>query len=323
MLKVIHDPIDYLLLHCGSLRRGEKLLILYDATTEQLARKIDRQAGEIVSGVCILEVPRLQRHGQELDERIEKEMLEVDLIIAICQFSLAHTRARLCAARKGIRFLSLPMVDDVLLQSLAMNCDFRAQEPYVVRVANIFTQGSLIYIRTNNGTDIKMSIEGRKGNCCPGFVDHRYLLGSPPDIEANVSPIEDSSKGVVVVDGSITTPEIGLLQEDVILYIECGKVIEIKSNNIKYVEIINRMFGEKMSKRRVLAECGIGLNPKANLTGAMLTDEGAIGCVHFGFGSNYTIGGQNKVDFHLDFVFRKAELNVDATTILSRGQLSI
>jgi leucyl aminopeptidase (aminopeptidase T) len=51
----------------------------------------------------------------------------------------------------------------------------------------------------------------------------------------------------------------------------------------------------------------------------MLTDEGALGCVHFGLGSNYTVGGLNKVDFHLDFVFRDASLSVDGKQLINLG----
>jgi leucyl aminopeptidase (aminopeptidase T) len=76
-------------------------------------------------------------------------------------------------------------------------------------------------------------------------------------------------------------------------------------------------------KALVLAECGVGLNEKAKLTGTMLTDEGAYGTMHFGFGSNATVGGVNDVAFHLDFVFRSPTLTVDGKTVLERGELRI
>ena len=60
----------------------------------------------------------------------------------------------------------------------------------------------------------------------------------------------------------------------------------------------------KNNKSRVLAELGIGFNKKAKLTGMMLTDEGSAGNIHFGFGSNYTVGGKNKVSFHIDIVVK-------------------
>ena len=33
--------------------------------------------------------------------------------------------------------------------------------------------------------------------------------------------------------------------------------------------------------------------------------------VHFGFGSNITVGGKNDVPFHLDFVIKKPDLFID------------
>ena len=81
--------------------------------------------------------------------------------------------------------------------------------------------------------------------------------------------------------------------------------------------------GDKNSKRRVLAEFGIGLNPLAKLTGIMLTDEGALGTIHLGFGSNSTVGGANEVDFHLDFVIKNPTVILDKNIILEKGNLII
>ena len=72
-------------------------------------------------------------------------------------------------------------------------------------------------------------------------------------------------------------------------------------------------------KAYVLAECGIGLNPAARLTGHMLTDEGTLGSVHFGFGSNATVGGYNDVPFHIDCVIREATLWIDQSAVLVGG----
>ena len=74
-------------------------------------------------------------------------------------------------------------------------------------------------------------------------------------------------------------------------------------------------------KAYVVAECGVGLNEQASLTGVMLTDEGANGCVHFGIGSNATVGGVNDVAFHLDFVCRSATIEVDGRTVMRKGDI--
>ena len=45
-------------------------------------------------------------------------------------------------------------------------------------------------------------------------------------------------------------------------------------------------------------------------------DEGAANCIHFGFGSNSTVGGKNEVSFHLDFVVKDADVKVDNKLII-------
>ncbi len=118
-----------------------------------------------------------------------------------------------------------------------------------------------------------MDITDRIGNYCPGFVEQAGDLGSPPDIEANVSPLEDSAQGVVVIDGSITHPDLGLLTDPVEILVAHGRITEFRSANAKCLAKLNDLFGPPDSLRRVLAECGVGLNPAAKLTGTMLTDE--------------------------------------------------
>ena len=55
----------------------------------------------------------------------------------------------------------------------------------------------------------------------------------------------------------------------------------------------------------------------------MLTDEGAAGTMHFGFGSNITVGGKNDVSFHVDFVFCDATLTVDDRVLIEDGRLLV
>ena len=185
--------------------------------------------------------------------------------------------------------------------------------------ASAFSQGEKVYVTTEAGTDIVLNIKNRIGNYCPGFVESAGDLGSPPDIEANVSPIENSAEGVVIIDGSITHPNFGLLKSPVKLTVKNGKIIQFESSDQKQVLMLNELFGPLDSKRRVLAECGVGLNPAAKLTGIMLTDEGALGYLYFGLGENHTVGGLNEVDFHLDFVFRAATLKVDSRILIQSG----
>ena len=311
--------IGNLLFNCGNLRRGDRALILCDAGTRSMAEAFACVAREANQAVEVMEIPALANHGAEPPAYAATAMQLSTLILSLCQYSLAHSSARIAAGHAGSRFLSLPLYDWKLLEDPSLHIDFKSQAWLVQRFAQAFTEGDVVRVTTEAGTDIQLGIAGRVGNYCPGFVDQAGSLGSPPDIEANVSPIEDSAEGTVIVDGSITHPDFGLLADPVEIKVRNGRIVKFSGSNKIHVAKLDALFGPESSPRRVLAECGVGLNPAAQLTGTMLTDEGALGCVHFGFGANHTMGGRNQVDFHLDFVFRAATVIVNAKTVLKLG----
>lgn len=302
----------YLLEHCGGLQAGQGFLLISDSTTAALVPEFLAAAYALRARVQHVETAVTMQHGVEPDATVLDAMQKADLVVALTLKSLAHTRARQALSARGGRFLSLPGYDAVLLQDPAVTVDYHAQYARTRAFADAFSAGRRVRVATRAGTNITLNIAGRTGNCCPGFVNADHGLGSPPDIEANVSPVETDAEGVVVVDGSVACAEIGLLLQPLRLTVSGGRITRFESDNMETVEICQALFSRVGdAKAYVLAECGVGLNPAARLTGNMLTDEGVLGCVHFGFGSNATVGGLNDVPFHLDFVFRSASLWVD------------
>jgi 2,5-dihydroxypyridine 5,6-dioxygenase len=308
---------DHLVRRCGSLREGERALVLADERTFEVGRLVAERCAGIAGEVSLRSVPLAAMHGTEPPAGVAAEMKRADLIFGLTHFSMAHTSARREACAAGARYLSLPEYSFELLENPAVMVDYRARAPVVRAVADAFTAGAFARVTSPLGTDVRLDIRGRTGNYCPGFVDGPGELGSPPDIEANVSPVETFSEGVVVVDGSIPCAEIGLLRAPVELEVRGGRIVGFRSGDAQVVAALENVFGRVGSDRAyVLAECGVGLNDAATLSGIMLTDEGAAGCLHFGFGSNATVGGLNDVPFHLDFVFRNGSLAIDGTTVI-------
>jgi 2,5-dihydroxypyridine 5,6-dioxygenase len=318
----VATPVQHLLIHCGSLAKGERLVIVYDSQTSELARLFELEAATIGARVVTHEIPMAAVHGTEPPASVARDMLDADLVVGLPTFSMAHSHARLNASRNGARYLSLPEYSLELLNDRALGVDFRARFPVVKAIADAFTEGTSVHVTAPGGTDVRLDITGRMGNCCPGYVDSPGALGSPPDIEANVSPIETASNGVVVVDGSIPCKQAGLLEDPVFLEVADGRITGMECSDGALVDRLRTLFDRVGSdKAYVLAECGVGLNEQATLTGIMLTDEGAAGCMHFGFGSNATVGGLNNVPFHLDFVFKDASLSIDDRPIIANGKI--
>jgi 2,5-dihydroxypyridine 5,6-dioxygenase len=301
--------------NASGLVKGEKALILANPSTSAIAKLFQDEISRLTGNIETVILPETAGHGTEPSIGVRKAMMSSDVIFCLTKCSLAHTESRKLANREGARFLSLPDYSGDMLKDPSLRTDFRKLLPQVKKTADILTKGKMARVTSAKGTDIQMHILGRAGNCCPGFVDKNHKLGSPPDVEANIAPIEDKSEGVIVVDGSITYPGIGLLSEDVVLEVRRGMITGIASR--KYSSRLLKIMDNR--KKRILAELGIGLNHRAKICGNMLIDEGAKGCIHFGFGSNSTIGGRNDAGFHLDFIVKRPSLHIDGRIIVKEG----
>lgn len=312
------DGARHVVHHCGGLRPGERVIVIGSEDTIEVTQLLAAEARTVTNFVEQYVIPVARMHGAEPPAHVAEAMVAGDLVIGVTSKSMAHTGARLRACQNGARYLSLPEYSLDLLSSDDLDVDYLTLGASVRRVTDALTAGNEVVVTTQKGTHLTTRIVGRIGNCCPGYVRDPGSLGSPPDIEANVSPLETESNGRIVVDGSIAHPTIGVLSEPVTLFVEGGRIRrwEGPAHTLTRIE---RLFDGHPDNARVLAECGIGMNPRAVLRGLMLTDEGCAGAVHFGFGSNSTVGGLNSVDFHLDFCVRDASLAIDGRPVLYRG----
>lgn len=306
---------------CADLKSYETALIISDETTRQIGESIVAAAARVTPQVKHIVIKPIQIHGEEPPAEIAAAMLTSDVIFGVTNMSIAHTKARQTATKKGARYLSLPDYSLALLSSPSLNVNFRDLTPQASQIADILNAGRKASVRTALGTNIVLRIDGRQANPCPGWCYGPGSLASPPDAETNIAPVENSSSGLIIVDGSILCNGIGLLKTPITLGIEEGRINRIEgAMSGRLTQVLDQ---PGYPGTRVLAELGIGLNPKAKLSGIMLEDEGCLGTIHIGFGSNATIGGKNSVPFHLDMVIRYASLELDGKMIMEEGRLLI
>jgi leucyl aminopeptidase (aminopeptidase T) len=306
---------------CAGLRRGEKAYVLCDSATEPVADYVFEQCRRKTEMVRRDVLAPLRMHGERPPERVGESMAWADVVFCLTSVSLAHTEERKKATDGGTRFLSLPDYSLDLLAGESLLFDFRGVVPLARALAQTLDRGSEVRVTSDSGTDVRFLIAERKANVCPGVCLNPGDLGSPPDAEVNIAPREDSAEGAIVVDGSVPCREIGALRGDSLtLQVAGGGVFRIdgEGENPSVLEGIFKQAGSAAA--RTLGEFGVGLNPKARLTGRMLEDEGCAGTVHFGFGSNATIGGRNRVAFHLDFVIMRPSVSVDGARIMTSGR---
>jgi leucyl aminopeptidase (aminopeptidase T) len=165
-----------------------------------------------------------------------------------------------------------------------------------------------------------MSVSGRRGNALTCIVDKPGTFSPVPNIEANVSPIEGSGNGVIVVDASIPYIYIGLLKEPIKVAVEKGRIREIQGGY--QAEMLKEDLEAKNDPNVYnLAELGVGLNPKSRMTGIMLDDEGVMGSAHVGIGTNITLGGVVKAAVHYDLVLWKPTIELDGMIVMENGEI--
>ena len=303
---------------CAGVKQSERVLLIFDSTTREIETYLRTAADAATNAVVVAYMDTSAMHGIEPPQNVVAAMEQADVILGLTKSSLAHTEARFRATNRGARYLSLPQYGIAQLSRPSLAIDFVAVAQKGKSLKTILDAVNHIVITTEEGTHLELSVGGRVANWAPGYCHEPGMLGSPPDIETNIAPLEHASQGILFVDGSVPCEELGLLKERVQVTVKDGAIVDT-GTTAEGLILKKLLESVPDNKRKVLAEFGVGFNPEARLSGLMLEDEGALGTVHFGFGSNATIGGVNKTSFHLDMVITKPTVDVDGVRIIENG----
>jgi len=305
---------------CAGVRRGERVALVADGQTCAAADHVFFACRAETCAVRYDVIEGLRIHGAPPPPQVAESFAWADVIFCMTRMSMAHTAERKQATDRGARFLSLPDYSLAQLASRSLTFDFASATATAQDLKRRLDGAHTIRIASAAGTELSLCATGRSANACPGTCLTPGALASPPDAEVNIAPIEGTATGVVVVDGSIPCPQIGRLRQPVTLTIRDGAIAAFAGG--PEADALAQLFaGVGLAAAKVLAEFGIGLNPRAQLSGRMLEDEGCAETIHLGFGSNATIGGRNDVPFHLDFVVRQPSVWVDGAKLLAQGRL--
>lgn len=280
---------------CLGYKKGEQLLIVCDDKLRVLAYKFYRATKLLNVESILMQMSPRKMHGQEPPDIIDSALKKSDLAVLLTSMSLSHTKARKEASKKfGTRIASLPgATEEMLRRSIRLN--YASLQKKVARLTRLLTKGKKVEIYTEKGTHLVMSIKGRKGFPDNGLYMKKGAFGNLPTGEACIGPCEGTTNGCLVVDGSM--PLVGRIKRPIEIIIKNGYAQNIP---IPKMKLLVKSLGKCALN---VAEFGIGLNPKAKVTGNVLEDEKAIGTAHIALGNNKSFGGKVSCPSHLDFVF--------------------
>jgi len=307
---------------CGKVQPGEKVLIVSDFEMVSIARAVAAAAHQRNAEVVISLMAPRKMHNEPLPDTVAEAMKKAHIIFAPTKWSIAHTDARIEATKAGVRIINMPSYKEETLISGGIDLDFEKQASLVKKVAMALTEAKVARVVTPLGTDITLGIEGRSGAALTGLSHEPGVFCTPPDVEARVTPLEGTSEGIIIVDGSIPVPEIGVITEPIKVTVKEGNAAKIEGG--KQAQIFSDILKNAADPGAYnIAELGIGLNPMSRIIGVMVEDEGSFGTVHIAVGTSAAFGGKVKTRLHLDMMIRQPTVTLDDRVILDKGNLYI
>jgi len=302
---------------CAGARAGEEVLIVGDYHTERLVRVLAAAADSLAAEPVITFLVPRDRDGQEPPKAIANAMLRADVILTPVSRSITHTAAMKAAIQAGARALMMTQFTDDMLVHGGIEADFAALAPRCRALAQRFQAGRQLHLTTASGTDLRASIEGRRGNALTCLVKPGEF-STVPTVEANVSPLEGSANGRLVFDASVPYMGIGLLESPIEAEVSSGRICSLTGGaQARRLKQILDGFGDPQVYN--VAEIGLGLNDRSRLIGVMLEDEGVQGTLHIGIGTSITLGGTVKAACHYDLLLWHPTIDIDGSRVVDQG----
>lgn len=304
---------------CMGAKKNEKILVITDEQKREIGLSLHENAIRLGYFSLLVEMKSGKINGEEPPAQIAELMQKFDVVFCPTAKSLTHTDARRSASAKGVRIATFPgITKDVMIRG--MNADYKAISKRTFKLQKILEKGKEIRVTAQAGTDISFKIAGRKIIPSKGLFHAKGESGNLPTGETFLAPVEGTSNGVFVVDGSMAG--LGLIQNtNIRIEVKDGYATKISGGNV--AKKLKTMLDKAGKEARNIAEFGIGTNDSAKLSGVLLEDEKVMGTIHIALGNNVSMGGSVNVPIHLDGVVKKPTVWMDGKMLMKDGKLLV
>jgi len=304
---------------CMGAKKNEKILVITDEIKREIGISLHENAVRLGFESLLVEMKSGKINGEEPSDIVADLMRKYNVVFCPTAKSLTHTDARRSASAKGVRIATFPgITKEVMIRG--MNADYKKISALTVKLQKILETGNEIRVTATAGTDITFSIAGRKAYASKGLFHASGESGNLPTGEAFLAPVEGSSNGVFVVDGSMAG--LGLIKNaNIKIEVENGYATKITGGTL--AKKLKVMLDKVGKDARNIAEFGIGTNDSAKLSGVLLEDEKVMGTIHIALGNNVSMGGSVNVPIHLDGVVKKPTVWMDSKMLMKDGKLLV
>jgi leucyl aminopeptidase (aminopeptidase T) len=301
-------------------RPNENLVIVADETSQSVAEALHARAREagLDSTLCLM--GKRTKPAEEPPDAIAAAMLAADCAVLAVTQSITHSRARHAAMNAGVRIASMPGASPRMFEDGSLEADINVTKPLGEWLAEQITGADEARITSPLGTDLRLSIKGRRGGGSYGVADTPGGFTVTPCLESTVGPVEWTAEGTLIVDGVVVPG--GMVKQPFEIVFEKGTVKHIgEGPDADAFKAMMEGYGDPNVFH--VAEMGIGLNPKAQMGfGIMAEDEGVYGTIHIGLGEGRSFGSSITAITHTDLVLLTGCITLDGRVILDHREFA-
>ena len=321
----------------ANVSEGQDVLVVTDTAHDPMVwTAVATCVHELGATPTVSLFPQREADYQNPPPPVAEAMMKVDLIVLVATTGMFHCEAAHRAMASGVPVILMDsgMTADMLTKG-AVTADYGEMLQLRYRLAKRLEGAKMGRLRSQHGTDVTYSIEGRifvppkpDPSRNPLKVFRRSEEGrknSPlygllfPGYELNIPPVEGTANGVIVVDTSMH--QLGLLQHPIRFTVKEGYITSIEGGyQAQMLEDYLYRFGDD-NARCMPVEASIGLNPKARVTGVLREDKMILGSMHVALGRNDDVGGTVYSALHMDGVILRPTLEVDDDLIIEEGKI--
>jgi leucyl aminopeptidase (aminopeptidase T) len=256
--------------------------------------------------------------GEDLPKAVLEAVCASDVVISACSRSPYHSSLKVLAQEAGTRgALNSPPHESGWIDG-AMQYDFIELKVPAARLRKILTEGSRARVTAPNGTDVEMSIAGRKAvGWLAGMATNPCETMAWPGGEVSLPPVEGTTQGRVVVEVAMT--DVGGVATPIEWTVDKGLVRRIDGGD--EAELLKRII-DGVPNAHNIGELGIGINPGARFVADITEAKKRRGTAHIAMGDSANGYGGNVVcDLHLDGLIPQVSIEIDGESVVVDGEL--
>ena len=208
-----------------------------------------------------------------------------------------------------------------------VNVDYSKLHAACEAVKTALAQGKEVKVTNANGTDFTFGIKGRTVLFSDGIIppeDPKKKGGTLPAVwlpagEVMTTAVPGTAKGKVVVNTNFYQ---GKEIRGLVLTFDNGKLLSMTAES--GVEPLLERYNAAQAGKELFAGIDIGTNPNVRVpAGSRMVAYMPAGMVNLAIGGNTYIGGENTVNFGLDFFVPGSTVTVDGKVLVENGEMKI